>query len=205
MTERDFPSKTRMKIISQSANELVLQEGGAMGIALGVVFVIAGVFGGYRFHAASPIAIWIALAVIVVGVTVILLSSSITVSANKASGQLSYRKKRLIGGQDSAYAIADVFRIETRRQWQMENRAPSGNQGEPIPQPMLVSQSVIVFRDGRELPLDHQKTASTTSVGSVVLMGGQGAEAAIANRMAEFLNVPFQEIAPPNMGIGIGF
>ena len=72
-----------------------------------------------------------------------------------------------------------------------------------MPQPVLVAQSVIVFKDGREVALDHQKTSSSMSVGSVVLMGGQGAEVAIANRVASFLSVPFQEIAPPNMGTGI--
>jgi multisubunit Na+/H+ antiporter MnhC subunit len=194
----------KMKIISQSADELVLKEGSATGIAIGIAFAIAGVFAGYRFHSANPMVIWIALAVIVIGMAVILLSSSITVSANKRSGQLLYQKKRLIGGKDSTYAIADVFRIETRRQWRIENRPPAENQGDSMPQPVLVSQSVIVFRDGRELPLDHQKTASTTSVGSVVLMGGQGAEAALASQVANFLNVPFQEIAPPNPGLGIG-
>ena len=70
-------------------------------------------------------------------------------------------------------------------------------------QPVLVAQSVIVFKDGREVPLDHQKSSSGTSVGSVVLMGGQGAETAIAAHVAKFLDVPFQEIAPPNMSAGI--
>jgi hypothetical protein len=44
----------------------------------------------------------------------ILFSSSITVNANKATGQLRYQKKRLLGAQSTTYAIADVFRIETR-------------------------------------------------------------------------------------------
>jgi len=185
-----------MKIISQTSDELVLKEGSASGIAVGAAFAIAGVFVAYRFHSSSPIAIWIALGLAGIGLAVILLSSSITVSANKASGQLLYEKKRLVGGQNSTYAIADIFRIETRRQWRVENRPASGNSNESIPEPVLVSQSVIVFHDGRELALDHQKTSSNTTVGSVVLMGGQGAEAAIANRVATFLSVPFQEIAP---------
>jgi hypothetical protein len=45
------------------------------------------------------------------------------------------------------------------------------------------------------------------SIGSAVLMSGQGAEVAIANRVASFLEVPFQDIAPPmgmNVGGGIG-
>ena len=62
---------------------------------------------------------------------------------------------------------------------------------------------VIVFKDGREVALDHQKTSSSLSTGGVVLMSGQGAEVAIANRVANFLGVPFQEIAPPNMGMGV--
>lgn len=192
-----------MKIISQSADELVLKEGGSSGIAIGVVFVVAGLAVGFALHASNSIAIWIGLALVVIGLGVIGFSSSITVSANKASGKLSYQKKRLIGGQDSTYAIADVLRIETRKQWRIDNSPPSGDQNVSVPQPVLVWQSVIMFKDGRELALDHQKTSSQTTVGSVVLMGGQGAEVAIASRVAEFLNVPFLEIAPPDFGVGI--
>jgi Tfp pilus assembly PilM family ATPase len=161
------------------------------------------VLAGYFLRHSNSIVIWIALALVVTGVVTILFSSSITVVANKASGQVSYQKKRLVGKRDSTYVIADIFRIETRKQWRVENTPASGNQGASQPQPVLVAQSVIVFKDGRELPLDHQKTSSSTSVGSVVLMGGLGAETAIAARVAKFLEVPFQEITPPNVGMGI--
>ena len=192
-----------MKITSQSADQLVLQEGSASGIAIGVVFVVAGAVGGYFLHHSSPIAIWIALAVVLLGLAVVLFSASITVAADKATGRISYQKKRLIGGQNSTYAIADVLRIETRKQWRVQNSPPAGNQDVSIPQPVLVWQSVVVFKDGRELPLDHQKTSSTTTIGPAVLMGGQGAEVAIATQVANFLSVPFQEIAPPNIGMGV--
>ncbi|MGA2198177.1 MAG: hypothetical protein ABSH40_23120 [Bryobacteraceae bacterium] len=192
-----------MKITSQSADQLVLQEGSASGIAIGGVFVVAGAVGGYFLHHSSPIAIWIALAVVLLGLAVVLFSASITVAADKATGRISYQKKRLIGGQNSTYAIADVLRIETRKQWRVQNSPPAGNQDVSIPQPVLVWQSVVVFKDGRELPLDHQKTSSTTTIGPAVLMGGQGAEVAIATQVANFLSVPFQEIAPPNIGMGV--
>src|SRR5208283_5298435 len=87
----------------------------------------------------------------------------ITVNASKATGQLRYRKKRLVGAQDTTYAIADIFRIETRKQWRMQNDPSSAGQGQQMRQPVLVAQSVIVFKDGREVALDHQKTSSTTS------------------------------------------
>jgi hypothetical protein len=192
-----------MKITSQSADQLVLQEGSASGIAIGGVLVVAGAVGGYFLHHSSPIAIWIALAVVLLGLAVVLFSASITVAADKATGRISYQKKRLIGGQNSTYAIADVLRIETRKQWRVQNSPPAGNQDVSIPQPVLVWQSVVVFKDGRELPLDHQKTSSTTTIGPAVLMGGQGAEVAIATQVANFLSVPFQEIAPPNIGMGV--
>ncbi|MGA3023311.1 MAG: hypothetical protein ABSF98_00940 [Bryobacteraceae bacterium] len=192
-----------MRIISQSSDQLVLKEGSASGIVIGVALVAAGVLAGYFLRHSNSIVIWIALALVVTGVVTILFSSSITVVANKASGQVSYQKKRLVGKRDSTYVIADIFRIETRKQWRVENTPASGNQGASQPQPVLVAQSVIVFKDGRELPLDHQKTSSSTSVGSVVLMGGLGAETAIAARVAKFLEVPFQEITPPNVGMGI--
>ncbi|HEY1220830.1 MAG: hypothetical protein ABSE42_14810 [Bryobacteraceae bacterium] len=191
-----------MKIISQSSDELVLREGGASGIVVGVVLVTAGVLAGYYLRQSNPIVIWVALALVVIGFGTILFASSITVAANKASGQVSYQKKRLVGRQNSTYAIADIFRIETRKQWRVENTA-TGNQGASMPQPVLVAQSVIVFKDGRELALDHQETSSSVSVGPAVLMGGQGAETAIAAQVAKFLRVPFLEIAPPNMGMGI--
>jgi hypothetical protein len=40
-------------------------------------------------------------------------------------------------------------------------------------------------------------------VGGVSVMSGQGAESAIASQVAQFLNVPFEEIMPPNMGSGM--
>lgn len=192
-----------MKITSRSVDELELKEGSASGVIAGAAFVIGGVLAWYYLRNSNSIVVWIALALAVIGVGLILFASSITVNANRASGQLFYQKKRLIGGQNSTFAIADIFRIETRKQWRIENTPAAGNQGASMPQPVLVAQSVIVFNDGRELPLDHQKSSSRTSVGPVVLMGGQGAETAIAAQVANFLNVPFEEIAPPNMGTGI--
>jgi Tfp pilus assembly PilM family ATPase len=192
-----------MKIVSQSSDQLVLQEGNVTGIAIGAAFAIAGVLVAFYVRHAGPMVFWIALALVVIGLGTIAFSSAITVTANRAAGRLLYEKKRLIGAQNSTYAIADILRIETRRQWRIENAPNPGNREAAMPQPMLVAQSVIVFKDGRELALDHQKTSSSMSVGSAVLMGGQGAEVALANRVANFLNVPFQEISPPNMGMGI--
>jgi hypothetical protein len=191
-----------MKINQISPDELQLTEGSATGMVIGALCIIAGIVAG--IYVPSSYAIWIGLAIAVAGIALILFSSSITVNANKSTGQLRYQKKRLIGTQNSTYAIADVFRIETRKQWQMQNAPQQGNQqGPPMQQPVLVAQSVIVFKDGRELALDHQKNSAQIGAGGAVLMSGQGNETATAAAVAKFLNVPFAEIMPPNMGSGI--
>jgi hypothetical protein len=189
-----------MKITKISSDELELQEGRAQGLTIGIILIVAAAPAG--IYLPNPFALWIAGGLAVVGVAAILLSSSITVSASKTSGLIRFEKKRLIGARDSTFAISDVFRIETRKEWQM-NHAPTGDPNQQVQQPVLVAQSVVVFKDGRELALDHQKTSSTISAGSAVLMSGQGAETAMAAQVAKFLEVPFAEIAPPNMGTGI--
>jgi hypothetical protein len=194
-----------MKIVSQSSDEMVLHEGSFQGIAIGIACVIAGVLGAYFLHSTKPLAVWIGLAAVVLGVGVICFASSISVDATKSADQLVYQKKRIAGTKTNIYRISDILRIETRKQWRIENAAPPNRGTANPPQPVLVAQSVIVFKSGQELPLDHQKNSSSMQMGSAVLMSGQGAETAMANRVAEFLGVPFQEIMPPNMmGMGLG-
>ena len=196
-----------MKIVSQSTDEMVLHEGSLQGIIIGALCVIAGVLAAYFLHATKPMAVWIGLGAVVLGVGVICFASSITVGVTKSKDQLVYEKKRIVGAKSDTYKISDVLRIETRKQWRMEggSGAPQNRDTANPPQPVLVAQSVIVFKSGKELPLDHQKNSSSMNVGGAVLMSGQGSETAMANRVAAFLGVPFQEIMPPNMmGMGMG-
>ena len=192
-----------MKIVSQSSDEMVLHEGSLQGLFVGIVFVIAGVLIAYFKHASQPMFLWIGLAAAAVGAIVICFASSITVDATKSRDELVYQKKRLVGGATTNYKISEVLRIETRKQWRIENAGQLNRDNPNPPQPVLVAQSVIVFKTGKELALDHQKSSSSMNVGGAVLMSGQGNETAMANRVAEFLGVPFQEIMPPNM-MGMG-
>ena len=191
-----------MKITSQSENELVLTEGSASGMIAGGAMIAAAIGVGVFLRASLAPAPWIALALAVAGIAVILLSSAITVQADKTRGELRYQKKRLVGTQNTVYPLADIFRIETRKQWNVQNSGGDSN-NPPRQEMVLVAQSVIVFKNGSELALAHQKTSSTTTVGNATLMGGQDNETAMAAQVAKFLGVPFEEIMPPNMSSGI--
>ncbi len=84
-----------MKITNLSTDQLELKEGSASGITVGVAVVIAGALVGDPLHNSNQWMIWIALAMVVIGIALVLLSSSITVNACKSTGQLRYQKKRL--------------------------------------------------------------------------------------------------------------
>ena len=191
-----------MKIVNQTADEMALKEGSAKGIITAVVLVVVGIGIVFYSHFSPSVVLWIGIAVFVVGLLMLFLSSSIAVDINKATGQIACQTKRLIGGNSATYAVADVLRIETRQMWRMQN-ANAGNRGLSTPRQTLVSQSVMVMKNGQEVPLDHQNSPSGMSVGPGVMMGGAGKEVAIANQVATFLGVPFQEIAPPGGPIGI--
>ena len=194
-----------MKITSQTADELALKEGGAKSTIVGIIVFLVGAIVMFYAHFSPSTPIWVAIGLCIVGLIAVFASSSIAVDINKTSGQIIYQTKRLIGGQAATYAVGNVLRIETRKSWRMVGGTRTGDVAS-APRQTLVSQSVIIFKDGQELPLDHQNSSASMSLGSAVMIGGSGKEVAIANQVATFLGVPFQEVAPPNgpMGINIG-
>lgn len=65
----------------------------------------------------------------------------------------------------------------------------------------MITDAAFAIAGGLAWHFLHQ--SKPTPVGPVVLMGGQGAETAIAAQAATFPDVHFQEIMPPNMGAGV--
>ncbi len=160
-----------MKVIRQTGDQMVLKDGNAASVIIGILLIVAGGGAFYYVRSSSGIVgILVAAGLLVAGVLLSLLSTSITVTLDKARGQIGYEKKRLTGLRSATYAVADVLRIETRKEWHVQNSTVNGRS---IPQQTLVAQSVIIFKDGQQLPLDHIKNGSTSVNG--ILMSGQGA------------------------------
>ncbi len=194
-----------MKIINKTEDEMVLKGGGQMvGMIGGGIFVIAGAYFAITSLSSGSIGWFILFPIlfIVVGVVLFLLGSSTIVSIYKSRGIIQYDKKRLIGIKTSEYNISDVMRVELRKEWQTER--VQGSQGSSsTTRQVLVSQMVLMFKTGVELALGNQKSSMGMRGTVGVLMGGQAKEIALANQIADFLGVPFQEIAPPDRGFGI--
>lgn len=194
-----------MKIINQTEDEMVLKEGGQItGLIGGGVFTVAGVYLAATILSGGSVG-WVILSPLFsigVGLAWILLGSSTIVSMYKSRGIIRYDKKRLIGIKSAEYNISDAMRVELRKQWQTE-QVPSTQGSTQKTREVLVSQTVIMFKTGTELLLGKQKSSGGTMGTVAVLMGGQGKELVLATQIADFLGVPFQEIAPPQRGPSI--
>jgi hypothetical protein len=188
-----------MKIVNQNQESITLSDGNMTGIIVGIVFFLASIGIDYSFysdhtHPGFSNMMWIGVGIFVFGIIAILTSTSIIVEINKSSNQIVYKTKRMIGSRQKNYNISDVLRVETRRTY---NMVANGRQG--LDQVLLI-QSVILFKNGEEIPLDSSNSAggANFTMGPSVLMAGSGKEMVIANQVATFMGVPFQEINPPS-------
>jgi hypothetical protein len=187
-----------MKIINQTQDQMNLKDGNASSLIIGLVLILGGSYSIYHFYSASGPSniLWVAAVILLFGLIMIFLSSTITVAIDKSQNQISFLKKRLIGNKSQTFNIQDALRVELRKSYSMQSGTRSPNGGMVMPREVLNYQSVIIFKDGTELPLESVKSSGGTNIGSAVLMGGTGKELSMANQVANFLGVPFQEVGP---------
>jgi hypothetical protein len=199
-----------MKIISQDSNQMALKDGNiAGGVFIGIIMVgVSGYWAYYLLTAPgqqTQIA-WIAGIIALVGLIVIFATSSISVTIDKSQGRIAFNKKRIIGGTAQAQNIADAVRIELRRgSYETTNSNQQGfsmNGGRQV----MESQTVILFKDGTEMPLENMKKRSGGSgiIGVGVMMAGEGKERLISQQVATFIGVPFEEMGSGAPQINIG-
>lgn len=187
-----------MKLVTQTADEIVLKDSDWNKLIFGIVFVIVGVcilpiIIGEVAHGSFVILILLLFPII--GIWMAVSASWFTVDMNKTTGQIVVSRRQLIGGGAQTYAISDAARVELRKAYQQSGRSST-----------LVHQSVLVLRDGTEVALDHSSGGSTgVSINNMpVLLGMSGKELSIGEQVATFLGVPFQEIQPPGMQMNFG-
>jgi hypothetical protein len=193
-----------MKIAKQTQDEMILKDGAMWRLAFGVGFMLIGViFGYFMFMSGTNNAVpYIVPAVpFLIGLLWTLFFPAYVVDINKTSGQIIYTLKRTVGNKVFNYNVADVARVETRKNWSTTTVQSGGRGGQGFSRREfeLMSQSVLIFKDGKELPLDNAGggTAKMTTMNSSDLTTER--ESSTAKQVADFLGVPFQEIEPPQM------
>jgi hypothetical protein len=194
-----------MKITQKTESELDAKEGNLIGIFIGGISIIAG--GGFMyvngFHNGDQ---WfvsvLPIIFIVIGVLTILFASSTFITINKMTGQISYRKKSLVKDTVTTYATGDALHVEMRKTWKTEQTG-SSEQGNLRRQQVLISQGVLVFKDGSELLLSQQRSANT-STAAIMINGVANVEHGFASEAASFLGIEFKVLTPSGGALGLG-
>jgi len=200
-----------MEISNQTQDQMTLKDSGIWKFVFGGGFILFGIVFGFMMYASGThgAVLLIPLTLLVIGVLSLLFMASLVVEINKSSGQIIYTKKRLIGNKILTYPIADVLRVETRKHWEVERNnqklAGSGFQINNASSGRLVlfAQSLLILKDDKTLPLDIAKGSPSRSTASSTVLAEN--EATVAKKVADFLNLPFQVIEPPNIGLGPTF
>jgi len=180
-----------MKITSLTAEQIETKEGGKGGIIIGSGLIVMGLFFAlvFTFVLGGATGATAFAVMAIAGTLVILFASTTTVTANRRTGQLIYEKKRLTGSQKSIHAFQEVFGIETRHEWHTSDTTDSD--GYRNQQTTLTATSRIFLKDGRKLEIGSQRNNSRKA-----LAGIPGSVSTLSATFAQFLNVPYQEVAP---------
>ena len=196
-----------MKIIKQTTDELVTKDSGGSYV-FGVLFLLIGIGGIYLyFKNGQPalVAIIVPAVFTIAAIFMILKKTTTIVDINKTTGKISFNRNSLIGSQSSEYDIANAQSIELRESSYTTTNTMNQPQGISFgnnynTNRVLTHQTVLLMKDGTELPLESIKSSNNSSfsvmgVQTGVLMGGRGQMFAQSNAVAQFIGVPFNDIA----------
>lgn len=193
-----------MKIINQTPDELVLKEGSGFNLVFSIGFMLFGIGLGYMMYRSGQQGnlFLISLIPFTIGFLWFLFVPSVVVNVNKTTANILYKKERIIGTRVSNYSVADVSRVETRKNWKIVNEQNTPRQGFSTNSRrglQLIVQSFLIMKDGKELSLNSVhggKSGSSTVDASNAITEH---EVSVAEKVADFIGVPFQEIGPPQV------
>jgi len=188
-----------MKIAQITQTSMVLKDNNFSGIIFGAVFAVLGFILLYSMHPLSkPFSLktWLPAIFILVGLFVIAMSRFTTIILDKAQNKIIVIGLGILGKRVKEYPLNTVMRLELREEYRIEY-SNADSRGFSVQTPRLNWQLVFVFNDGQEVPLDHvTSSASTVRFDDIPLMSGSGTERVVGQKIAAFLNIPFQEIGP---------
>lgn len=192
-----------MKIISQTSDEMRL---GTEVFSVILTFLFAAIFlvVGIAFFSVAYTTgdvgyLQISGVLLAAGVLNLILQSYRTVIViNKKEGKISRIVKRILFSRAEEYAVRDVRSVELRRVSQVPRG--TGQRGFSMPSPGGATNLWVGFilQDGTKVPIDFSVQSSgivtTTNVAALDSLNEEGKARDLANRVAQFLDAPFQEL-----------
>jgi hypothetical protein len=173
-----------MKITRENQNLLVLQESGLFVYVFGTIFILLGLFIVFSpsFLSDNP-PLWTGIVGILLGSLVIVISKNTTISLDKTSNKLLFLKKGITGQTVKEYSLDQIKEIE------MFASYSSSSSGSGYSYHLA-----FVFKNNEEVPLNPGDSTIIRFMGRQIIP-----EKKLGEKIADFLNVPFQEKEPLTM------
>jgi len=170
-----------MRVVREDQKLLVLQESGLFVYFIGGLFILIGlviVFSPSFFSENPPI--WTGIVGVLLGSFAIIISKNTTVSLDKASNKLSFLKTGFTGQSIKEYNLDQIKEIEMYASYSSSSNVSGYSY-----------HLAFIFNNGSEIPLNPGDSTIVRLMGKQIIL-----ERALGEKIATFLNVPFQKKKP---------
>ena len=185
-----------MKITQDTQTYLECKKSALVGYIVSGLLMLGGVAAVIIMLLQSASQWWLGLIALAIGVAILLLNKSITLTADGNVRQIRIAKKSLLGASDNAYSFNDIkeVMIEEDRDYERDS---DGDRKERI-------TYVLIFNFNNGYREAINLTRSSSSVGGLNMsrFSQNNAVMRIGQRMAEVIGVPFNHKRRGDMDIG---
>ena len=171
-----------MKIIKKTSRLMIIKDRSILVFILGTVFLLLGFLMIFKPILFKESPLWLGIIFFISGGFVIFINKATTINLDKTSNELSFLRKGLTGRSIKKYNLDQIKSIELVASYKTSNGTTKN-----------LYNLVFVFNDNTTVPLG-------TGGSTTIIMGKQIVpERKIGPRIANFLNVSFEERRPPTL------
>lgn len=178
-----------MKIVHEDQNVMIIKDRNIFSFVIGIIFLGVCLWIILRTMEKS----WIGAIISFVGFLLIALFAKMTtIIIDKNAKKLVVRWRTLVRGKSEEYDLSQVKQIELQQRYISETSTTGVSSGYSY-------KLAFVLNNGQEIPLAPEialLTSGTINIGSDM---ARKKLVTIGTRIANFLNIPFQERRPPTV------
>ena len=185
-----------MKITQDTQTYLECKKSALVGYILSGLLMVGGVATVIIMLMQSASQWWLGLIALAIGVAILLLNKSITLTADGNVRQIRIAKKSLLGASDNAYSFNDIkeVMIEEDRDYERDS---DGDRKERITYVLIFN-----FNNGYQEAINLARSSSSVGGLNMSRFSQNNAVMRIGQRMAEVIGVPFDHKRRGDMDIG---
>lgn len=185
-----------MKITQDTQTYLECKKSAFVGYIVSGLLMFGGVAAVIIMLLQSASQWWLGLIALAIGVAILLLNKSITLTADGNVRQIRIAKKSLLGASDNAYSFNDIkeVMIEEDRDYERDS---DGDRKERITYVLIFN-----FNNGYQEAINLTRSSSSVGGLNMSRFSQNNAVMRIGQRMAEVIGVPFNHKRRGDMDIG---